>query len=166
MAAYEAAGVVLAAGDPGHHDVADDQRCAGDRKAHLVVSDLGAPQNLAVGGAQGLEMRVERRSVNHTVLQRQAAGLDAATDHRAHVGWQIDRRLPHLAARDGVDGRGGIVRDDIHHTVFHERLRRHIGRIVETQVPHGDQVFHRRPVDLVECRIVLQLLAHAIGQHV
>ncbi len=109
---------------------------------------------------------IERGAEYFAVIDRGAFVRDAAADDAHHVGGPVDRSFPDLLAGGDVDGYRGFRIGDIHHAVIDQRLSLLAPLVIEAEAPDRDEALDVRFVDLLERAVALQLVAHAVGEHV
>ena len=157
---------VLGAGDAGDDHAVGDQRRYGHRISGLEVDGVLLPHLLAGFGVERDDIGVERRAEDLAVIERGTAVDDAAADDARHLGRIVDLGLPDLLAGLGVDRHRRAVGGHIKDAVVDERLRFLAAIVVVAVVPHRNQILDVVFVDLVERAEALQIVAHAVVQHV
>src|SRR5215469_5419940 len=95
-AVEEASGAVLGAGDPGDQHAIPDQRRSGHRITIAEIDRLLPPQFLTRCGVERDHIGVKSAAEDLTVVERDTAIVDAATDDARGFQRIIDLRLPDL----------------------------------------------------------------------
>ena len=124
------------------------------------------PELLAGLGVERDHMGIERGAEHLAVVDRGAAIDDAAADDARRLRRILDLGLPDLLAGLDVDRHRGVVGRDVDHALIDDRLR-FLGPVVgEAVVPHRHQVLDVVLVDLGQRAVALQIVAHAVIEHV
>ena len=162
----EAAGAEFGAGDAGQHHAVGDQRRHRHRVAFLDVGRLLAPELLAGLGVERNDMGIERGAEQLAIMDRDAAIDDAAANDPWRLRRVLDLGLPDLLAGLGVDRHRGAVGGDVDNALVDDRLRL-LGPVVgEAVIPHRHEVLDVVLVDLGQRTEPLQIVAHAVIEHV
>ena len=161
---HEPADAPLAARGSDQHLAVRHERRNGHVVPGPVVGDRRLPDHLPGHRVEGHHERVVRRVKNLVAVQGDAA---VRAVRMGHVLRELPVVDPELLSRARIDGDDPVLgRGNEHDAVVDDRRRLVAGRHPGRHRPHGHEIAHVLPVDLIQRAVALAVVGPAVHQPV